>query len=158
MLPGPAAAVQGVPVGANLKAGLWRGAELFAQYLAFSHGVPACPDCRLACPVANLTCPSCPVANLTCPAPVVQLACPPPPAVNVSCPAVYPLRAEGDVLGFDGASLAIGGITGALGATASRARGGCRRRRAAVEEDADLGELARAQVAQVRRRPALRQA
>ncbi|CAK0835229.1 unnamed protein product [Prorocentrum cordatum] len=150
MLPGPAAAVRGAPVGPNLKAGLWRGAELLAQYLAFSHGVPACPDCRPTCPGANLTCPPCPVANLSCPAPVVQLACPQPPPVNLSCPAVYPLRAEGDVLGFDGASVVVGGITGALGATVSRARRGCRRRRGAVEEGADLGELARAQVAQVR--------
>ena len=158
MLPGPAAAVPGLPIGANFKAGLWRGAELFAQYLAVSQGVPACPDCRLACPVANLSCPSCPAANLTCPAPVVQLTCPPAPAVNVSCPSVYPLRAEGAALGFDAASFAVGGVTGVVGATAASSRVGCRRRRVNVEAEGDLGELARAQLAQVRRRSALRQA
>ena len=144
---------------------MWKGAELFAQYLAFSQAAPACPDCRLvcpglSCPAANLSCPSYVAPNLTCQAPLVQLACPEvpqAPAINLSCPVVYPLRAEEGILGYDLPSLTVGVLVGSVGGVGATS---WVRRRPRRDQEVNVGveEAARAQVAQLRRRPPLQRA
>ncbi|CAK0853015.1 unnamed protein product, partial [Prorocentrum cordatum] len=122
MLRGPADPGQVIPV-RDLRSGLWKGAELFAQCLAFSQAVPPCPDCRLvcpalSCPAPNLSCPRSVAPNLTCQAPLVQLACPEghqAPSINLSCPVAYPLPAEGGFLGYDLPSLTVGVLVGSVG-------------------------------------------